>query len=129
LSLVDPTALAAAYTAAWNTGRPEAVAAFFSAGGGITINNGAPWTGRDGVAAMAAGFFADIPDLALRCDGVRSAGAHIVYLWTFTGTHAGSGKPVAVTGWEEWQIDDDGLIARSLGWFDADDYARQTGIQ
>jgi hypothetical protein len=105
------------------------VAAFFSPDGGITINNGTPWQGRDGVAAMAAGFFADIPDLTLRCDGVRSAGVHIVYLWTFTGTHAGSGKPVAVTGWEEWQVGNDGLIATSLGWFDANDYDRQTGIQ
>jgi uncharacterized protein (TIGR02246 family) len=119
-------ALAAAYTAAWNTGDPAAVAAFFASDGSITINGGNPWPGRDGVAAMAAGFYADIPDLALRCDGVRAAGPHLLYLWTFTGTFAATGKPLTVTGWEEWQIGADGLIASSLGWFDADDYARQT---
>ena len=122
-----PKALANAYTDAWNSGRPEAVAAFFAEDGAITINGGAPWPGRAGVAAMAAGFYADIPDLALRCDGVRSAGAHVVYLWTFTGTFAATGKPLTVAGWEEWQLDADGMIQTSLGWFDAEDYARQTG--
>lgn len=121
----DRLALATAYTAAWNNGQPEAVAAFFAPDGTITINGGTPWQGRAGVAAMAAGFFADIPDLALHCDGVRTAGAHVVYLWTFTGTHIG-GRPVCVTGWEEWQLEPDGMIRCSLGWFDADDYARQT---
>jgi hypothetical protein len=37
--------LAAAYTEAWNTGRPEAVSAFFAADGAIIINNGSPWEG------------------------------------------------------------------------------------
>ncbi|MBC7519522.1 MAG: hypothetical protein H7268_00270, partial [Sandarakinorhabdus sp.] len=40
-----PKALANAYTDAWNSGRPEAVAAFFAEDGAITINRGAPWPG------------------------------------------------------------------------------------
>lgn len=119
-------ALADAYTAAWNTGRPDAVAAFFAVDGVIVINGGAPWRGRDGVAAMAAGFYADIPDLALVCDGVRVAGDHLAYLWTFTGTHAGTGNRVAVVGWEEWDLDAACLIRISRGWFDSESYARQT---
>ncbi len=118
--------LAAAYTAAWNTGRPEAVAAFFAAEGAITINDGIPWEGRDRVAQMAAGFYADIPDLNLVCDGLRTSGDHLVYLWTFTGTHAGTRKAVKVLGWEEWDVDAEGLIRLSRGWFDSEDYARQT---
>ena len=118
--------IAAAYTAAWNTGRPEAVAAFFAEDGTITINRGNPWLGREGVAQMSAGFFADVPDLCLSCDGLRSTGDHVAYLWTFKGTHAGSGNPLTVAGWEEWDIDENGHIRRSLGWFDGDDYARQT---
>lgn len=74
---------------------------------------------------MAAGFFADIPDLALVCDGVRTAGERAVYLWTFTGHHAASGLPVRVAGWEEWRIDGHGAITESRGWFDGADYARQ----
>ncbi len=120
-------ALAAAYTAAWNSGDPHAVAGFFTADGTITINNATPWAGRAGVAAMAAGFFADVPDLALVCDGLRVAGPHIVYLWTFTGHDAATGNPLTISGWEEWNIGADGLIAGSAGWFDSADYARQAG--
>jgi uncharacterized protein (TIGR02246 family) len=122
---MTPQTLTDAYTAAWNTGKPEAVAAFFAEDGQIVINNGTPWTGRGGVAAMAAGFFADVPDLSLTCDGLRIAGPHMAYLWTFTGTHSGSGAALKITGWEEWDLDPEGRIAASRGWFDAADYARQ----
>jgi uncharacterized protein (TIGR02246 family) len=118
--------LADGYTAAWNSGSAEAVSMFYAKTGRIVINRGAPWEGRHGVAKMAAGFFADIPDLALVCDGVRVAANHVVYLWTFTGTHAASGRAVRVSGWEEWDLDADNKVEASLGWFDVDDYARQT---
>jgi len=121
--------LAAAYTAAWNSGRPEAVAAFFADEGEIVINGGSPWRGRRAVAEMAAGFFADVPDLSLTCDAVRAAGRHVAYLWTFTGTHAGSGNRVRLSGWEEWDLDAAGAIAASRGWFDAEDYTRQCAAE
>lgn len=118
-------ATAAAYTAAWNSGSAEAVASFYAETGGIVINRGTPWEGRAGVQAMAEGFFADVPDLTLTCDGLRVAGDHVVYLWTFTGHHAGTGNPLRITGWEEWDLDEGGKVAASRGWFDAEDYARQ----
>ncbi len=117
--------IADAYTAAWNSGSPEAVAAFYAASGGIVINRGTPWEGRAGVAAMAAGFFADVPDLSLTCDGIRAAGDHVIYLWTFTGHHSGTGASLRIEGWEEWDFDADQKVAASRGWFDAEDYARQ----
>ncbi len=117
--------LAEAYTAAWNTGSPEAVAAFYSLNGSIVINNGEPWKGRSGVAQMAGGFFADVPDLSLVCDGVRCAGDHVVYLWTFIGTHSGTKNPLSISGWEEWDVDAHLEVTASCGWFDAEDYARQ----
>ncbi|WP_164155358.1 nuclear transport factor 2 family protein [Sandarakinorhabdus rubra] len=130
MSGADLAGLAAAYTAAWNSGRPEAVAGHYAEDGQISINGGPAWQGRAGVAEMAAGFLADIPDMVLRCDGVRAGGpaedCHAIYLWTFTGTHAGSGRAVRVEGWEAWQIGADGLIRSSRGWFDAADYSRQT---
>jgi len=119
--------MADAYTAAWNSGSAQAVAEFYAKGGGIVINRGDPWQGRDRVAQMAAGFFSDVPDLKLVCDGVRCAGDHVVYLWTFTGTHSGSKRPLRVSGWEEWDLDADYKVKASRGWYDADDYARQTG--
>lgn len=121
--------VADAYTAAWNSGSPQAVAEFFAPDGRIVINRGTPWEGREGVAEMAAGFFADVPDLALTCDGLRVAGDHVVYLWTFTGTHAGTGNPLRVEGWEEWDVGPDLKVRSSRGWFDADDYARQTAAR
>jgi len=117
--------IAAAYTAAWNTGSPQAVAAFYAEDGAIVINRGEPWKGQSGVADMAAGFYADVPDLELVCDAVRAAGDHIVYLWTFTGTHSGTGNPLSVRGWEEWDLDADLKVKASRGWFDAVDYDRQ----
>ena len=113
------------YTAAWNSGSAEAVAGFYAPDGRIVINRGEPWEGRAGVARMASGFYADVPDLRLVCDGLRIAGDHVAYLWTFTGTDASSGNPLRVVGWEEWDLDADLLVTSSRGWFDADDYARQ----
>ena len=125
ISVEQAARLAENYTGAWNTGSPEAVAAFFASDGSIVINSGTPWTGRAGVAEMAAGFFADVPDLFLVCDGVRCAGDHVLYLWTFTGTHAETKRPLKVVGWEEWDVDGNLEVTGSRGWYDADDYARQ----
>jgi len=119
--------IADAYTAAWNSGSADAVSMFYAEAGRIVINGGSPWEGRSGVAQMAAGFFEGVPDLRLACDAVRVAGSHAVYLWTFTGTHATSGRALRVSGWEEWDLDADNKVKASRGWFDADDYARQTG--
>ncbi len=74
---------------------------------------------------MASGFFADVPDLHLVCDGVRLAGDHVAYLWTFTGHHAGTKNPLRIVGWEEWDFDDEMKVRASRGWYDAPDYARQ----
>ena len=117
--------IADAYTAAWNSGEPEAVASFYAADGGIVINRGAPWVGRAGVAQMAAGFYADVPDIFITCDAVRCAGDHVAYFWTFTGTHSGTKNPLRIVGWEEWDFDADLKVKASRGWFDAADYARQ----
>lgn len=118
--------LAQDYTAAWNTGDPAQVAGFFAQDGGIVINRGTPWVGREGVAAMAAGFYADVPDLALVCDGVRVTGDHMVYLWTFTGTHSGTGRKLRIEGMEEWDLSPDLQVQASRGWFDPAEWARQT---
>ena len=118
--------MAAAYTAAWNSGSPDAVASFYAPDGQISINRGQPWVGHKGIADMAAGFFADVPDLRLVCDGARCAGDHVAYLWTFTGTHAATKRPLRVVGWEEWDLDADLKVVASRGWYDAADYERQT---
>ncbi|MEZ5877421.1 MAG: nuclear transport factor 2 family protein [Tepidamorphaceae bacterium] len=113
------------YTAAWNSKSAEAVASFYAEDGEIVINRGDPWDGRAKVAEMAAGFYADVPDLSLACDDIRLSGTHAVYVWTFTGHDANTGNPLNIKGWEEWDLNDDLKVKASRGWFDADDYARQ----
>ena len=117
--------LAAKYTDAWNSKVPENVAHCHVSTSKIIINRGEPSVGHEELTAMAAGFHADVPDLTLQCDGIRSAGNHVVYLWTFTGHHAETGNPLSITGWEEWELNEEMEITSSLGWFDAEDYDRQ----
>ena len=121
----DIAEIASAYTAAWNSGSADAVASFYAPDGNIVINRGTAWEGRAGIAAMASGFFADVPDLSLACDGLRIAGSHVAYLWAFTGHHAQTRNPLRIIGWEEWDLDSEGKVTASRGWYDAADYARQ----
>jgi len=44
--------IAEAYTAAWNSGSPAAVAEFYAQDGRIVINRGEPWAGRPGIAEL-----------------------------------------------------------------------------
>ena len=125
---IDPklvSKMAHEYTDAWNSRSAEAVASFYAEDGQIIINRGEPWKGRAGIAEMASGFYADVPDLSLTCDAIRCAGSHAVYIWTFTGHDAKTGNPLKVQGWEEWEVGDDLKVKASLGWFDSDNYARQ----
>ena len=117
--------LASRYTEAWNSEVPENVAAFHLSSSQISINRGEPSVGHDGLTAMAAGFHADVPDLILQNDGIRFAGNHVVYMWTFTGHDAQTKNPLNISGWEEWDLDENMKITSALGWFDADDYQRQ----
>lgn len=117
--------IADAYTKAWNSGSPEAVASFYAVDGSIVINNGDPWEGRSAVAAMAAGFYADVPDIHVVCEQLRYAGDHLAYLWRFTGTHSGTKNRLNIVGWEEWDMDADHTVKSSRGWFDSAEYARQ----
>lgn len=128
---MDATALhdfATRYTAAWCSQHPERVAAFFEEAGSLTINDGRPAVGRAEITASAAGFMTAFPDLVVRMDTLEVSGPGAVYRWTLTGTNTGpggSGRPVRISGYEEWTISDKGLIAASLGHFDAAEYARQ----
>ena len=116
------------YTAAWCSQDPHQVAAFFAPHGTLTINGGAPASGREGIAGAAQAFMSAFPDLRVSMDSVSAQGEHAVYRWTLTGTNSGpggTGRRVRINGYEEWTLGADGLIASSLGHFDAADYQRQ----
>ena len=125
----DPVAeMAAAYTAAWCSQDPARVAAHYAENGSLTINDGAPSVGRAAVTASAQAFMTSLPDMVVVMDSLRMNGQTGRYFWTLTGTNTGpggTGKAVHISGYEEWTLDSAGLIERSLGHFDAVEYARQ----
>jgi len=116
------------YTAAWCSRDAARVASFFAPNGSLTITNGAPSVGHIAIATAAQEFMTAFPDLQVIMDDVSGDEAHAIYRWTLDGTNdgpGGSGAHVRVSGYEEWQIGSDGLIAKSLGHFDPADYERQ----
>jgi ketosteroid isomerase-like protein len=126
----DMKSFATRYTAASCSQDPASVAAFFAENGSLKINDGAPSVGRPAITGAARGFMRDFPDLIVEMDGLERKGDGYIYRWTLIGTNTGpggTGKKVRISGYEEWTIGADALIAASLGHFDAADYNRQLG--
>jgi ketosteroid isomerase-like protein len=118
------------YAAAWCSQNPASVAAFFAENGSLRINDGAPSVGRTAITEAAQSFMTAFPDMVVEMDGLEYAGQQYRFRWTLTGTNTGpggSGRKVRISGYEEWTFGADGLIAASLGHFDAADYDRQIG--
>ena len=116
------------YTAAWCSHSASKVAAFYSESGSLAINDGAPAMGRRAVQDAAQGFMAAYPDLVVRFDRLEPKGGRVLYHWTFIGTNTGpggTGNQVRISGYEDWKIGPDGLIADSKGHYDAQDWDRQ----
>jgi uncharacterized protein (TIGR02246 family) len=116
------------YTEAWCSQDPAQVAAHYAPNGSLTINDGAPSVGRDAITEAARAFMDAFPDMQVLMDDVRVDGPTPEYHWTLVGTNTGaggSGHRVRISGFEEWTIGDDGLIASSLGHFDQAEYDRQ----
>lgn len=128
--MIEPAQLrdfARRYTAAWCSREAARVAAFFAPNGSLSVN-GALAAGRGAITEVAQGFMAAFPDMELLMDDVRIEGDRAVYHWTFIGTNngpGGRGHRVRFSGFEEWKIGEDGLIAESRGHFDNADYQRQ----
>jgi hypothetical protein len=124
-SLLD---LAERYTAAWCSQDPESVAGHYSPSGSLSINGGAPSTGRAAIAEAARSFMTAFPDMEVRMDRLVTGGELPEYHWTLEGTNTGPGgtkRRVRISGFEVWKIGPDGLIAESKGHFDAAEYRRQ----
>lgn len=120
--------LAKRYTAAWCSGDPARVAAFFSPNGSLSVNGGAPAVGRSAIREVANGFMTTFPDMEVIMDDVLVQDDRAVYHWTLAGTNTGpggTGQQVRISGFEVWEIGADGLIAESRGHFDEASYQRQ----
>ena len=71
------------------------------------------------------------PDLVLVMDSLRVSRSTVEYHWTFSGTNTGpggTGNAVRFSGYEEWTLGANGLIAASLGHFDEAEYNRQLEV-
>jgi len=112
---------AARYAEAWCSHNPQAVVGFYAQNASINVNDGPPAP----IGEVARGFMADFPDMIVTFDKLEPRGDQVAFHWTLTGTYAGTGNKVRISGYELWRIDDDGLIAESRGHFDAADYERQ----
>jgi hypothetical protein len=68
------------------------------------------------------------PDLQVLMDDLHTDDHGVEYHWTLIGTNTesgGTGNAVRISGFEEWTIGQDGLIAKSLGNYDQAEYDRQ----
>jgi ketosteroid isomerase-like protein len=121
-------AFAKRYTEAWCSQDAANVAACYSPEGSLSVNDGPPAVGREAITRVAQGFMTDFPDMKVLMDDLSVQGDRAVYRWTLTGTNTGpggTGKRVHISGFEEWRIGADGLIAESRGHFDSAEYRRQ----
>ena len=102
------------YTAAWCSQDAASVAAFFAPDGSLTINGGTPSVGQRAITEAAQGFMTAFPDLEVYMDDLLEKPGKVIYKWTLDGTNSGpggTGKRVRISGFEEWRIGGDGLVA------------------
>ena len=128
MDLAELTKFAKRYAKAWCSQTPDSVAAFFAERGSISINNGPPAVGRTAIAREAQVFMTTFPDMIVTFDKLEPRPNATAFHWSLTGTNTcpgGTGKRVRISGYELWQIGDDGLIAQSEGHFDSAEYERQ----
>jgi steroid delta-isomerase-like uncharacterized protein len=122
---------AEAYTAAWSSQNATSVATCYEEDGSLRVNEDAPAIGREAITEVAQGFMSAFPDMRVVMDDLVLQDEGVIYHWTLTGTNdgpGGSGRSVRISGHEVWQISANGLIAKSEGHFDAQEYDRQLGL-
>lgn len=126
------TDFATRYAAAWSSGDPASLAAFYTDTGSLTVNAGPPAVGRAAIAAKAHGFMTAFPDMVVQLKRVEQDARGATFHWIWTGTHTGpggTGRAVRIEGYEVWTFGADGLIAESRGHYDELDYARQVSAR
>ncbi len=128
--------LAARYTAGWNSGDPERVAACFSPAAVMRdIAVRVPLQGREGIRAVAADFMAAFPDISRVVSRVVCEDDLMSIEWHLTGTHgaealgiAATGRHVEVDGCSVAQVGPDGLISTLTNYWDVAGLLHQLGV-
>ena len=91
------------YTAAWCSRDAAGVAAFHSADGSLSVNDGAPAVGRSAITEVAQSFMPAFPDLRAVMDQVLVQRDRAAYHWTLIG--ANTGPEALDTGSHQWHGD------------------------
>ena len=116
------------YTEAWCSQAPARVAEHYAPEGSLTINGGMPSVGQAAITEAARSFMTAFPDMQVLMEDLVIRDEGTEYRWTLVGTNTGpggTGNRVRISGFEEWTIGGDGLIAASLGHYDQAEYDRQ----
>ena len=116
------------YTEAWCSQDPVRVAEHYASEGLLTINGGTPSVGRAAITEAVRSFMTAFPDMQVLMDDVIVKDDATEYHWTLVGTNTGpggTGNRVRISGFEEWTIGDDALVAESQGHYDQAEYDRQ----
>ena len=124
----DLTIFGRKYAEAWCSQIPDRVASFYAENGSLKVNNGPPSVGREAIAKSAEGFMTSFPDMVVTMDSLVAKPEGVEFHWTLTGTNTGpngTGKKVSIRGFELWQINEVGLVGKSIGSFDTAEYNRQ----
>jgi nuclear transport factor 2 (NTF2) superfamily protein len=128
---LDPDQLrdfARRYTDAWCSQDPAKVAEHYAPEGSLAINAGQPAEGRATITEVVRLFMTVFPDMQVLLDDLTFREDGVDYNWTLVGTNSGpggTGRSVRISGFEEWTIGEDGLIAESQGHYDQAEYDRQ----
>jgi len=124
----DLTEFGVRYASAWSSQDPIAFASFYAENASFQINDGDPSIGRDAIAETARSFMASFPDMVVRLVELRQTKDDVEFHWHWTGTNTGpggTGNAVDLVGYEQWTLDEDGLILKSHGNMDDAEYQRQ----
>ena len=128
LTMDELNELAIRYAAAWSSQDPERLASYYAENGLLQINDGDPSVGREAVTETARSFMSAFPDMVISLVELRRVDDEVQFHWHWTGTYTGpggNGNAVDLRGYEQWTLDDDGLILQSLGYYDETEYQRQ----
>lgn len=127
----DLDIFARGYAQAWCSQRPNFVSSFFAEDGELTVNDGTPAKGTDAITTVAKGFMDAFPDLMVSFDSLETKADKTRFYWTLTGTNNGlngTGNEVNISGFEEWTLNEQGFIQKSMGYFDEREYQRQLEV-
>ena len=123
----DMTDFAMRYAEAWSSQNPDKFGTFYEENGSLIVN-GAPSVGRAAITETARSFMAAFPDMIVTLDSLSQDNGQTIFHWLWTGTNTGpggTGKSVRLRGYEQWTMSASGLIQKSDGHYDNDEYQRQ----